>query len=332
MTGNGKPKVGFYWCGTCGGCEEAVVDLAEAILDVVAAVDIVFWPVALDFKIEDVEAMDDGSIAVSFINGAIRNSEDEHVSKLLRQKSGLIVAFGSCSHMGGIPGLMNFTNGNDEVMEQVYINAPSIDNPEGIIPSPVFTDEQGIELELPVLYDAVKRLDDIIPVDYYLPGCAPTPPIIANAVNAILTGNLPPSGTVLSTNRNMCEECVLEQVDTKIKIKEFKRVHEIIPEPGRCLLEQGVICMGPVTRGGCGGLCMKANMPCRGCFGPTDPITEQHGDMGTAFIASLGALIDTIDEDEIDKIMKSIKSYNHVAYMFSLPSSIMRRKTQEVVR
>ena len=69
-----KPKVAFYWCASCGGCEEAVVDLAEGILKVVEAVDIVFWPVALDFKRSDVEAMPDGAIDVSFINGAIRMS------------------------------------------------------------------------------------------------------------------------------------------------------------------------------------------------------------------------------------------------------------------
>jgi len=59
-----KPKVAFYWCASCGGCEESIVDLAEDILKVVEAVDIVFWPVALDFKKKDVEAMEDGSIAV----------------------------------------------------------------------------------------------------------------------------------------------------------------------------------------------------------------------------------------------------------------------------
>jgi F420-non-reducing hydrogenase small subunit len=72
-----KPKVAFYWCASCGGCEEAVVDLAEAILDVVQAVEIVLWPVALDFKLEDVRAYRPGEIAVSFINGSVRNSEHE---------------------------------------------------------------------------------------------------------------------------------------------------------------------------------------------------------------------------------------------------------------
>ena len=36
-----KPKVAFYWCASCGGCEEAVVDLAEQLLDVAGAVEIV---------------------------------------------------------------------------------------------------------------------------------------------------------------------------------------------------------------------------------------------------------------------------------------------------
>jgi len=57
-----KPKVAFYWCASCGGCEETVVDLNEDILKVADAVDIVLWPVALDFKRKDVEALDDGEI------------------------------------------------------------------------------------------------------------------------------------------------------------------------------------------------------------------------------------------------------------------------------
>jgi len=70
-----KHKVAFYWCASCGGCEEAVLDLAEAVLDVVAAVDIVFWPVAMDFKRKDVEAMPEASIWATFLNGAIRSTE-----------------------------------------------------------------------------------------------------------------------------------------------------------------------------------------------------------------------------------------------------------------
>ena len=83
-----KPKVAFYWCASCGGCEEAVVDLGEDILKVVEAVDILFWPVALDFKRKDVEALQDGELAATFINGAVRSTEQEEMTELLRKKSG----------------------------------------------------------------------------------------------------------------------------------------------------------------------------------------------------------------------------------------------------
>src|SRR5512136_2369460 len=102
-----KPKVAFYWCASCGGCEETVVDLEEKILDVVAAVDIVLWPVALDFKRKDVEALPDGAITATFLNGAIRSTEQEEMARLLRRKSQLLIAFGACSQLGGIPGLAN---------------------------------------------------------------------------------------------------------------------------------------------------------------------------------------------------------------------------------
>ena len=105
-----KPKVAIYWCASCGGCEETVVDLNENILKVADAVEFVLWPVALDFKKKDAEVLGDGEITVSLINGAVRLEEQEEMVKLLRRKSQLVVAFGACAHLGGIPGLGNFVN------------------------------------------------------------------------------------------------------------------------------------------------------------------------------------------------------------------------------
>ena len=102
-----KPKVAFYWCASCGGCEETVVDLAEDILGVVEKVDIVLWPVAMDFKYKDIEAMPDKSIVATLLNGAIRSTEQEEMARLLRRKSKCIIAYGACAHLGGIPALAN---------------------------------------------------------------------------------------------------------------------------------------------------------------------------------------------------------------------------------
>jgi len=200
-----KPKVGFYWCAACGGCEEAIVDLNEDILKVVDAVDIVFWPVALDFKKEDVEKMQDKEMAVCFVNGAVRSSEQGEMAKLLRKKAGVLIAFGSCSHMGGIPGLANFTT-KEAILENSYSQTPSTVNPEKTLPQESFKVKEGT-LTLPSLWKTVKTLDQVVDVDYYLPGCPPPVDLINKALGAILEGKLPAKGTVLAPDKALCQDC-----------------------------------------------------------------------------------------------------------------------------
>jgi F420-non-reducing hydrogenase small subunit len=322
-----KPKVAFYWCSSCGGCEESIVDLAEDILKVVDAVDIVFWPVALDFKRKDVEAMEDGSIAVSFINGAVRLSEQEEMVKLLRKKSALIVAHGACAHLGGIPGLGNFWN-KETIFNRAYFTTPSTDNPDKTVPLEK-VEIEGKELTLPSFYDTVYALDQVIDVDYYLPGCAPPRDLIMNAVQAILEGKLPPKGAVLSPNKSLCDDCDRnESKPEKLVITEIKRPWEVEMDPEKCFLAQGIICMGPATRTGCGERCIEGNMPCRGCFGPTDQVFDQ----GAKFLSALASILDTDDEKEIEKIVDTIIDPAGTFYRFSLPSSILRRRRMEAIK
>jgi F420-non-reducing hydrogenase small subunit len=325
---NEKPKVAFYWCASCGGCEEAVVDLAEDILKVTAAVDIVFWPVALDFKKKDVEAMEDKSIAVSFINGAVRTSEQKEMAELMRRKSGLVVAFGSCSHLGGIPGLANFWN-KEKIFERSYFTTPSTDNPDKVVPLVETTLDDGKVLTLPEFFDTVYALDQVIDVDYYLPGCAPPKHLIMNAVTAILEGKLPPKGAILSPNKSLCDDC--DRNDSKperLAITEIKRPSEILMDPEKCFLAQGVVCMGPATRTGCEERCITANMPCRGCFGPTDQVHDQ----GAKFLAAFASLLDTDDEEEIQKLVDTIPDPAGTFYRFSLPTSILQRRRMEDIK
>lgn len=316
-----KPKVAFYWCASCGGCEEAVVDLHEDILKVVDAVDIVLWPVALDFKRKDVEALADGEIAVSFINGAVRLSEQEEWVKLLRRKSGLIVAFGSCAYLGGIPGLGNVAN-RELIFRRKYTTVPTVDNPEEVFPMTAVTVD-GYELELPSFYDTVKTLGQTIDVDYYLPGCPPPPDLIWDAVTAILEGKLPEKGAVLAPNKALCDTCPLNETKPEeLGIKEFKRVATSTPDPEECFLSQGYICLGPATRSGCGERCINGNMPCRGCFGPTDEVVDQ----GAKILSAIASIVNSTDEKEIEEVIGTIADPLGTFYRFTLPSSLLRRK------
>ncbi len=316
-----KPKVAFYWCASCGGCEESVVDLAEGILGVVDAVDIVFWPVAMDFKRSDVEAMPDGSILASLINGAIRTNEQEEMVRMLRRKSQLVIAYGACAHLGGIPGLANeFTR--EQILQYVYEGSPSTQNAEKTRPTLRFQDN-GRTPTLPELWKIVRTLDQVIPVDYYLPGCPPTPKLLQQALTALLTGAAPPKGSVLAPDIALCEQCPRKDTKpTDLSFKEFKRPHSSELDPEKCLMAQGFLCMGAATRGGCEALCIQGNMPCSGCFGPTSRIKDQ----GAKFMSSLCSNVAATDEKEIDATLATIPDPIGTFYRYGMAASLLRAR------
>ncbi len=311
-----KLKFGFYWAASCGGCEVAVLDINEKILDVAALADIVLWPVAVDAKYQDIEAMPDKSIDVVFFNGAVRNSEQHHLARLLRRKAKVLVAFGSCAHLGGIPSLANLYS-KSELLETVYAGTVSTINPEGTQPTPKTETPVGA-LEIPEFFEAVYRLDQVVPVDYYLPGCPPTPAAILGAVTAIAQGTLPPPGSVIAPAKTVCDAC--ERTKGNKKVKEFHRPHLFRPDPEKCLLEQGIVCCGPATRAGCDNRCLDANMPCRGCMGPTADVVDQ----GAKLAAAIATLVDSKDEVEIKRLVDEVMDPAGTFYRFGMAAGLFR--------
>ena len=316
-----KPKVAFYWCASCGGCEESIVDLAEDILTVADAVEIVFWPVALDFKRHHVEAMEDGSILATLINGSVRTSEQEEMVRLLRSKSRVIVAHGSCACMGGIPSLANQFD-REAILRYVYEGAPTVENEEKTRPRTRYQ-EDGRVTNLPEFRNLTRSLDQVIDVDYYLPGCAPTPKLIKEAVMVLLSGELPPKGSVLAPDIALCEECPRrESKPAELAVAAFKRPHWTEMDPERCFLDQGIVCMGPATRGGCEALCVEGNMPCTGCFGPTSRVRDQ----GAKILSALSSQVEATEEAEIDAVLDGIPDPVGTFYRYGLAKSLLRRR------
>lgn len=316
-----KPKIAICWLGSCGGCDEAVVDINEALLGVADAVDIILWPVAMDFKYDSVRALEDGEIVLSIINGHVRNSEQEEIAKLLREKSQLVLAFGACACLGGTPGLANFVT-REDILNWVYRDAPSVVNPNKNYPQ-TSSNVGGKELTLPEFYDRVYALNDIIDVDYYLPGCPPPPDLVMNAISAVLENKLPPKGSTLAPHRALCDSCKRNQSKPdRMSIKGIKRIHEVEADPETCFLAQGILCLGPATRDGCGEACMNINIPCRGCFGPVEGVQ----DSGAKFISAMASILDAESDEEVATVVNQFIDPAGYLYRFSAPASTLQKK------
>jgi F420-non-reducing hydrogenase small subunit len=279
----------------------------------------VFWPCAADFKYADVAGYPDGHIDVLMWNGGVRSAEHEQVARLLRRKSRTLVAYGACACDGGIPALANLHTVED-LYEASYGHNPSLDNAAGTLPQERFEAACG-DLALPRLYPQVLRLGDVVEVDYQIPGCPPQAPQVWSVVQAVLGGSVPARGDgrkVGCDDKSVCDTCAREK--RHVRISGFKRPHEAVPDPGWCLLEQGFLCMGPATRGGCGALCLRANLPCRGCYGPAGTADDQ----GMAMIGALGSILDATTEARARELVAQVVDPVGTLYRFSLASSHLK--------
>ena len=151
-----KLRIAIYWGAACGGCDVSVLDTNEFILDVAAVADIRLWPIAVDGKYKDVEAMEDGELDLTIFNGGVRNSENEHIAQLLRRKSKMLIAYGACAYMGGIPGLANLTS-REKIFDTAYVHNASIEAGSRTVPQPE-TQVDGKVLDIPRFYRRVYRL------------------------------------------------------------------------------------------------------------------------------------------------------------------------------
>jgi F420-non-reducing hydrogenase small subunit len=203
-----------------------------------------------------------------------------------------------------------------------------------VIPLTSVKTDEGI-ITLPELYDVVKSLDQVIDVDYSIPGCPPTQESIRQLIAAVAAfayngAALPPKGTMIGvTDKTLCDECPRK--------KEMRRItkvvepHEIDVDPELCLMDQGILCLGPATVGGCGSKCTRAAQPCRGCYGPTKVVTE----MGSSIFTAVASLFPVLDkdpicgEDDIIQIMTSIKDPLGYFYAFTMSKSLIKRSVVE---
>ncbi|WP_201721845.1 oxidoreductase [Desulfotomaculum copahuensis] len=314
-------KLAYLLAGGCGGCDMAVVDLSETLVDVLPQLEVVFWaPTVADVKYKDLEAMPDQSVDVGLVSGMVRLSEQEHMTRVMRQKCKVLVAYGACAALGGIPGMANLHT-KEEIFQTAYFDTFSTDNPDGVTPQTKCLVDGKYELTLPEFYGRVRPLHQVVDVDYFIGGCPPHHSFVGQAIVAILEGKLPPPGSWITGGKAVCDVCSRnpgQQGGERELITSVKRTVDGAPEEGKCLLQEGYICLGAVTQGDCGALCPKVNIPCRGCGGPI-PGVKDFGLRAVSAIASSLA-----DEELVDQIPSPVKLF----YRYALPASMLGKKVK----
>ncbi len=138
--------------------------------------------------------MPDKSIVATLLNGAIRTSEQEEMAHLLRRKSQFLIAYGSCAATGGIPGLANQFS-REQILKFTYEDGPTMVNEAEDAPADSSSrDERPRAARCPELRKVVRSLDQVVDVDYYLPGCPPTPKLTKAAVGGAAGGQAAAQG------------------------------------------------------------------------------------------------------------------------------------------
>jgi F420-non-reducing hydrogenase small subunit len=181
------------------------------------------------------------------------------------------------------------------------------------------------ELGLPTLYPMIRTLEQVVPVDYFMPGCPPESHQIAAVIDLVIKAlkgeaQLPPLGSIIGAGPStVCDECP-RQRNAKA-IKQFVRIQHLQTiDPNLCLLEQGIPCNGPATRSGCGALCPQAAAQCAGCYGPAAGVV----DYGARLMTAYASVIDSQDPEQIERILDGLVDPAGQFYRFNLAGSLLK--------
>jgi coenzyme F420-reducing hydrogenase gamma subunit len=214
---NGKPRVAFFDFAGCEGCQLTVVDSLQDHPELLQAVDIVQFREAMS------ETSD--SYDVAFVEGSCTRPADEERLKSIRRTAKVVVALGSCAHLGGV----NAIRSGDPIgglLDDVYGGGALF--------------ESG----------PVQPVGAVIPVDAILPGCPIDRREFLGAVTALLQGRMP-----VLPDHAVCVECKLRENECLIPQGSACLGPAVRAGCGAVCPSVGTACEG------CRGLISDANLP-----------------------------------------------------------------------
>jgi len=171
-----KPRVGIFSLTGCAGDQLQILNMEDALLDLVSHIHIV------DFQ-EGSSHKEEGPVDIAFVEGSVSTETDLKHLKEIRERSKILIAFGNCAVEGGIQAMRNDEDSIDERLKEVY----------------------GVE---PGFFDArlSKPLSEYVDVDLDIPGCPVEKEETIRAITSLLHGDTP-----LRFTYPVCVECKLNE-------------------------------------------------------------------------------------------------------------------------
>ena len=257
-------KVNIISLTCCAGCVSSFLNAGDALLEILSGdFEIVYSPTFVDLK--EIPEVD-----LSIVEGGVRTVSDEELIREVRAKSRIIVALGICATHGGITSLGNIKSVK-KLLEKEYL-----------LP---------VSSKLPELKDLMYPICNFVDVDYYIPGCPPMPFLIVHSLKSIVSGKTP-----IRHQSVVCTECHRKIVPAKLD--RLYGIYEKETDPELCLVSQGFVCLGSLTREGCGAPCPRAGFTCFGCRGPADSLLYRSRDIYT-FLVKVISKRTSIPEEKV---------------------------------
>jgi len=171
MANETKPRLAVYKLASCDGCQLQILNLEDELLDIVGAVEVVYF-------LEARSQTSDGPYDITLVEGSVTTTHDLERLRDLRRKSQTLITIGACASAGGIQAIRNMQD-VEEYKRAVYANPAYI---------------QTLTQSTPVAAH--------VNVDFAINGCPISKEQLLEVITSLLIGRVPQLPTY-----SVCVEC-----------------------------------------------------------------------------------------------------------------------------
>ena len=159
----------------CFGCHMSLLDIDERLFELIELVEFNRSPFT------DIKTI--GRCDIGLIEGGLCNAENVEVLREFRAHCKTLVGVGACAITGGLPAQRNHLD-LGHILLDVYADRPGLANGSAVPNDP----------ELPLPLNKVHPIQEVVHIDYFLPGCPPSADAIWTFLTDLMAGRTPHLG------------------------------------------------------------------------------------------------------------------------------------------